>query len=487
VRALLLAAACTYAYFVGAPAWNQNSRFALTQSLVDDRSPVIDRFAATTGDKSQRDGHFYSDKSPGTSLLAVPAYAMYSGVRHLTGGEAPAIEIVPLDPDEAALGRAPPPGARAAGDRLHYNVAFRVALYVARVGSVSLLAVAGLAAFFLIALELARARAPNPSPRARRIALASTAVYGLATPAFVYATSLYGHRPAADALVVAFAIAWLAPKARSPSPAAGAALGTALGWAVLFEYTAAIPIAILTAWSIPRLGRQAAATMLAAGLFWALVLAAYHTWSFGGPFQTGYDHLVDPEFAEGMEVRYGLGAPNAEIALHLLFGSYRGLFFVSPVLLMAAWGLWLVRPTGVALICAALVVYYVALVSGYYMWDGGAATGPRHMLPAVPFLALGLVEAFRLAPRATAALSAISGVIMLAAADAGPEAPQHGVAIWEHAWVQLGRSGRAATADASNLGRFAGLPGPISLVPLIAAWIAAFAFFEPNPAAAPDR
>ena len=138
-------------------------------------------------------------------------------------------------------------------------------------------------------------------------------------------------------------------------------------------------------------------------------------------------------------------------------------------------------------ICAALVVYYVALVSGYYMWDGGAATGPRHMLPAVPFLALGLVEAFRLAPRATAALSAISGVIMLAAADAGPEAPQHGVAIWEHAWVQLGRSGRAATADASNLGRFAGLPGPISLVPLIAAWIAAFAFFEPNPAAAPDR
>jgi hypothetical protein len=44
VRAGALALLCTYAFFVGAPAWNQNSRFALTRALVEDRSARIDRF-----------------------------------------------------------------------------------------------------------------------------------------------------------------------------------------------------------------------------------------------------------------------------------------------------------------------------------------------------------------------------------------------------------------------------------------------------------
>src|SRR5690606_19228103 len=63
---LALAVLAATSYFAGPPAWNQNSRLALTRALVEQGTTVIDDHHATTGDKSRRDGHFYSDKAPGT-------------------------------------------------------------------------------------------------------------------------------------------------------------------------------------------------------------------------------------------------------------------------------------------------------------------------------------------------------------------------------------------------------------------------------------
>ncbi|MEM6993273.1 MAG: hypothetical protein AAF721_22360, partial [Myxococcota bacterium] len=72
---LALALLFTYGFFVDAPAWNQNSRLALTRALVEDHTTAIDRYHVTTGDKSKRGEHFYSDKAPGVSLLATVPYA----------------------------------------------------------------------------------------------------------------------------------------------------------------------------------------------------------------------------------------------------------------------------------------------------------------------------------------------------------------------------------------------------------------------------
>ena len=65
-----LALTLTYAYFVGEPAWNQNSRLALTRAMVEQHTTIIDDYHVTTGDKSYRDGHFYCDKAPGASWVA---------------------------------------------------------------------------------------------------------------------------------------------------------------------------------------------------------------------------------------------------------------------------------------------------------------------------------------------------------------------------------------------------------------------------------
>ena len=55
--------------------WNEASRMALTQSLVENGSFTIDKSPFTqTGDKVYIDGQFYSDKPPLPSILAAAAY-----------------------------------------------------------------------------------------------------------------------------------------------------------------------------------------------------------------------------------------------------------------------------------------------------------------------------------------------------------------------------------------------------------------------------
>jgi hypothetical protein len=58
-----------FAYNAG---WPDVSRFGLTQSIALHGSLRIDRYNAQTQDKSLYRGHWYSDKAPGISFLALP-------------------------------------------------------------------------------------------------------------------------------------------------------------------------------------------------------------------------------------------------------------------------------------------------------------------------------------------------------------------------------------------------------------------------------
>ena len=474
---LALALLCTYAYFIGPPAWNQNSRLALTRALVEHRSPIIDDYHASTGDKSQRDGHFYSDKAPGASLLALPAYALFYAGTRLAGGELPEFRVVPLDPSAELAGQIPDADARAPGDRLAYNQAHRTALYLCRLLSTSLLAVAGVLALYLLAR-----RQLLPGTTSRRPALLLALLYGLATPAFVYSTALYGHQPCADLLLLGLALTVLGESSTHPRSVA-VLTGLCLGLAVVCEYPAAVPVALIFGFIAWRRGPRFAAWTALGGLPCALVLTAYHVAAFGHPLKTGYDFVYLAEFAEGMRVNYGIHAPRAAVTLELLFGRFRGLFYLAPVLILAAWGLVVdaLRPAPrdmskgawprrqLAWLALAIVGFYLALGSGYYMWDGGAAVGPRHCVPMLPFLALGLAPALRLVPGAVLALGAVSAAQMLAAAAAAPEAPQFGDPLWGHAWPHLLHS-QPGYGGATNLGLLLGLPGILSVLPLLALW-----------------
>lgn len=474
---LVAALLCTYAFFLPQPAWNQNSRLALTRAIVEHGSTVIDPYHHTTGDKSYRNGHFYCDKAPGTSLLAIPAYAAFVALRRVVGAPLPSAQVEPLDKTLASADLRPSPDEMKAGDRLSYGLAHRIALWICNLGSV--IPVAGLGMLALYGLVVRTSGVPPPA--AHQAGLTAVVVYGLCSPAMPYATSFYGHRLCADFLILGAALILI----EDEGPARGWWAGLALGLAVLCEYPAAVPVALLSIVALVRRGLPFAARMVATGAACAAALAAYHTVAFGHPLATGYDFVYLPEFAEGMKVRYGIHIPEAAVALQLTFGSYRGLFYLSPVLLLCVWGLAVAArrgepsdadalPTIPALATAvtvAICTFYLALNSGYYMWDGGAAFGPRHCIPMLPFLALAAGAARARVPFAFWSLAGISAAVMLMGAAAGPEAPGHGDPVWAYALWSTREGGLGlGHGRAHTLGHLLGLRGVWSFVPLVLVW-----------------
>ena len=121
-----------------------------------------------------------------------------------------------------------------------------------------------------------------------------------------------------------------------------------------------------------------------------VALLAYNTAVFGSPFELGYAHHVVPRFRalHGRGNPLGLGAPRWELARALLISEYKGLFIYAPIVALAPVG-WLAggrRGTGalrVASLLACCAVFVVNL--SYPEWTGGWSTGPRLLVPLLPF------------------------------------------------------------------------------------------------------
>lgn len=60
---------------------NTTSRYLLLSAVVDHGTLSIDDYKTKTIDKSEWDGHYYSNKAPGASFLGAPVYWM---MRNLT-------------------------------------------------------------------------------------------------------------------------------------------------------------------------------------------------------------------------------------------------------------------------------------------------------------------------------------------------------------------------------------------------------------------
>ena len=490
--ALLLAFACTFAFFLERPAWNQNSRLALTRAVVERGALSIDDSHHTTGDKSFRDGSHYSDKAPGASFLAAPAYAAFAGMRRAMDLSMPEVTVAPLDPLDGLTGRVPSLDALKPGDTLSYNPAHHIALSICALASSGLLTLLGLLALYVAAVYLADERVPGrtsaagsraveedawrPSADARRLGILACIIYGLCTPALAYAGAFYGHQPSAGALFFAWVVVQFSRG--GPRWAAPLAVGSSCGLAVVCEYPSAIPVVLLLAYAAWLRGPRFMIAAGLAGIPWAAALAAYHTAAFGHPFSLGYDHLVRSEFADGMAVQYGIGWPKFDALWAITFGNSRGLFYASPVLLVCAYGCVAAirrRPRGerplwcfVTTTCA----YYLCLNAGYYMWNGGAAFGPRHCLPMLPFLVCGFVHVARRMPGVVLALASLSLLHSIAGASAGPELPEYDDPIWGHAIPSISRAGLGAAYNSpQTLGNLLGLQGWFGLLPLAALWI----------------
>ena len=119
---------------------------------------------------------------------------------------------------------------------------------------------------------------------------------------------------------------------------------------------------------------------LAAGVVFLLWLNSIR---FGSVFETGYEHnAFRNPFGRGI---YGL-----------TLSFNKGIVFYSPLVLLAPFGVWMMR-TGHRREAALTVVAslsYVLLLAKYDMWGAGWAFGPRYLVPLLPLLMLPVARTF---------------------------------------------------------------------------------------------
>src|SRR5262249_32524422 len=90
-----------------------------------------------------------------------------------------------------------------------------------------------------------------------------------------------------------------------------------------------------------------------------------------------------------------------------------------------------------ALVCAFVSAGFVALNCGYFLPSGGDSPGPRFLVPALPFLAVGLAPAFRAKPLLTGALALLSVTASQVVALTWPAAAGSGYGYRITVWREL--------------------------------------------------
>lgn len=444
--------------------WNQNSRFDLVKAIVEQGTLSIDAYVQNTGDYSIFNGRTYSDKAPGLSLLAVSVYAVS---RPLTRWE-------PVQAMITQLGRSPASAAtinRPVDQIPNQEFVFTANLIIATWITIVLPA---------IGLAVVMFRFLAHFGYSARVRAMTVLAYGLATTAAPYSSAFYGHQLVAVLLFVAFM--WLhALRQRPPHGWELFAIGMLLGYTILTEIPAALLVAVLSLYAIWIVRRPTSiAVMMLGGLLPLTILGVYNTWIFGTPFTVAYLHSAVPMWRE----HFGTGLLSVdyfrpEALWGMTFGFDRGLFFVSPILLTVIPGFILLARRSEHraewLVCMAIPLALLLVLSASSEWYGGYASGPRYLVPILPFLVWPLAAALDrvegMAPMRRQVLSILFAIMVAASIlvtwslTVGGQyyAPEDiSFPLVKYSWPHI------IEGDvARNVGMLLGLRGAWSLLPLI--------------------
>ncbi len=372
-----------YGYFHGGGWHNQNSRFDAIVAFVepgtaDQWTFRIDRFirdprgrlieptarggntmdwswyppegrAHPALDSGEVQGHYYSNKAPGLILLGIPVYAaLFHGEQRLG-----------VDP------RAATP--------------VEINLYLVNLFASVLIVASGVVVFRRI-LEL--------SGTSERRALALALVLAFGTLLFPYSTMLWGHTTAAAFVIMALY------GALRETPRGLAAAGFFVGLAVLCDYLAVLVVFAFGVWIAGRNPRSVGWYVLG-GMVPLMLFAAYHWTCFGSPFALATSFTETSFIDEGHFL--GLfGRLSVSHVFALLTSRYRGVLLHMPVLLLSVVALvfWFRRRRAdrLAWMCLAMMGGFLAVNAAFNGWHGGTVVSARYQILALPFWVLPLKE-----------------------------------------------------------------------------------------------
>lgn len=403
-----------YATLIQSFSWNQTSHYDLIRALDNDRT-TIDAYQENTGDKAFYKGHWYSARAPGLALFALPAYDTIKAF----GGESWTRESQAQRNDDEMI--------------------YLVNLWAGVLPGLALVALVG---------YLAGRFEPGYGP-------ASAVTLGLGTIALPLSTLLFSHVFTAFLGLGAFAL-MMRERAGPPNPWPLAGAGALIGYAGASEYPMFFLAVILGLYLLSRrdaLTPSGVLTRVGAyvlgGLAGIVPLLLYNHYAFHSWTHLAYSNI--PRQKQGF---FGIDAPSLKVLATLLLDS-RGLFTLSPALLMGAVGTVLLYRRGKraeALTIAGASLLYLGYNSGYYLPFGGGFMGPRFLMTVVPFLALPIGVSLKRYPGPTIALATVSIVATVIATITHPLIGYETEAV---VWARYLRQGffQPTIATAYGLGR----------------------------------
>ena len=188
------------------------------------------------------------------------------------------------------------------------------------------------------------------------------------------------------AVALAIAIGMLGVQIQRP-----ALVGAAAGLAMLMRVDSVVlvvPVLAMAAWQAGGRSWGPPLRFGAALLPAILIAGAYDSLRFGSPWRVGYvGQTFNHPIVAGL---YGL-----------LFSPAAGVFLFVPLLPLALVGMFLAarRMRILAATALALLAIRLPFYAAWYGWSAYWVWGPRYLVPAMPVLAIGLLELGRGWPR----------------------------------------------------------------------------------------
>ncbi len=360
VLLLVIVSSIYYATSAGLTSSNDGSHYALLRSMVDEGRFRIETYAhfAEGNDLAIRNDVIYSDRPPGTALMAVPFYWL--------GGILPGpFHDLPSRHDEG-------------NPRLAYLLMFP--------------ALAGGAVIVIVYLIL------RSLGLSELVALTGSTALAFGTILWKYGGVLYSHAPSALLVIGSIALALKVIRDGRLRPLLALLLGFSLGMSVLVEYSNVLFVGIvllylaaMLRWRlVQRRGSWGALSLLGVG---AAIPAAfflyYNTVNFGGPFTTSYRYAINYPWAASFATTFDFPLWQGLKAM-LWYGidardqPNQGLFLLMPITIVGLAGVWTYTRSRwkEAILVVGVFLLYLMLFSKHHTFSGFTFDG-RYLTPFI--------------------------------------------------------------------------------------------------------
>lgn len=401
--ALFLILLVCYGYFLPKWAdWGANSRADLVYAIGDHGVLYIDDYHENTGDKAcfpgpfavdpndntrgDCAGHYYTDKSLGPSLVALPFYMVFKGIAALP-------PVQRFIESGKGIGKVSDTLDNTGDDITPRKVYEYMALTF-----ITFFTSAVPSALLGVVLFLMAARFANKDSYAFLLALA----YGLGTMAFPYSNALYQHQLASFGMFVGFYLLYQVIYEKAHLRWLWV-VGGLFSLTAITEYPAIPMMGIIFLWAVYKMpNRLALYRVVIAAIPLLLLFAAYNYAIFQTLLPAGYQYSTNWQ-GEHTTGFMSLEAPSLKLIERfygLTFSPVRGIFLLQPFLLLAIPGfywMWKTRKTqqrDVVVVSGLVVAAFLLYNASSAMWWGGHTIGPRYLVPMLPFLCLPIIAAF---------------------------------------------------------------------------------------------